>query len=72
MLSSQSAKLSFCDRDGVHFFSDLFPGGYEYYPDFSTAAKRVLRDFREGKLGKINLDRDKLKALTNTDSDVKL
>lgn len=36
-------------------------GGYVYKPNFNAAAQVVLRMFRNGGLGKVNLDQDKLK-----------
>ena len=37
-----------------------FAGGYIYRPNFTQAAQIVLRDFRDGLLGKFNLDMDLL------------
>jgi len=33
-------------------------GGYVFQPDFTRAAQIILKDFRECRLGKVNLDKD--------------
>ena len=42
----------------------FFSGGHKLAPDFNRAAKIVLTDFRDGSLGKINLDSEFTKKLS--------
>ena len=40
------------------------------YPDFNRTAKLVLTDFRSGKLGKVNLDWEKIQKIVQPVGDV--
>jgi len=42
------------------------PGGYVFRPNFTRAAQIALRDFRESRLGRVNLDLDLLKHCADT------